>query len=88
MGDQAVSAPGVVYTLGLRAQIAGIKGFHVHRLRHCMAVRWLKAGGSETGLMAQAGWRSRTMIDRYVKASSEALAAAEFDRLNMGIELD
>ena len=36
---------GLVYTLGLRAEIAGIKGFHVHRLRHSMAVRWLKAGG-------------------------------------------
>ena len=45
-----------------------------------MAVRWLQKGGSETGLMAQAGWTSRTMIDRYVKASSEALAASEFDR--------
>jgi integrase/recombinase XerD len=77
---------GLVYTLGLRAQIAGVKKFHVHRLRHSMAVRWLGKGGSETGLMAQAGWTSRTMIDRYVKASSEALAASEFDRLNLGIE--
>ena len=64
------------------------QNFHLHRFRHTMAVRWLKAGGSETVLMAQAGWRSRTMIDRYVKASSEALAAAEFDRLNLGIGLD
>ena len=36
--------------------------------------------------MAQAGWTSRTMIDRYVKASNEALAASEFDRIDMGIE--
>ena len=50
-----------------------------------MAVRWLAKGGTETGLMAQAGWMLLTMIDRYVKASSEALAAAEFDRLDLGI---
>ena len=36
--------------------------------------------------MAQAGWRSRAMIDRYTKTANEALAAAEFDRLNLGIE--
>ena len=53
-----------------------------------MAVRWLGKGGREIALMAQAGWTSRTMIDRYVKASSEALAAAEFDRLDMGVVLD
>ena len=77
---------GLVYTLGLRAEIAGVKGFHIHRLRHTMAVRWLGKGGSETGLMAQAGWTSRTMIDRYTKAANEALAAAEFDRIDLGIE--
>ena len=86
--EGALRYTGLVYTLGLRAEIAGIKGFHVHRLRHSMAVRWLKAGGSETGLMAQAGWRSRAMIDRYMKTASEALAAAEFDRLNLGIRSD
>ena len=85
--EGALGYSGLVYTLRLRAEIGGVKHFHVHRLRHCMAVRWLQAGGSETGLMAQAGWTSRTMIDRYVKASSEALAAAEFDRLDLGIDM-
>ena len=82
----ALGYPGLVYTLKLRAEIAGVKNFHVHQLRHSMAVRWLSAGGSEVGLMSQAGWTSRTMIGRYTKASGEALAAAEFDRLNLGIE--
>ena len=84
--EGALQYSGLVYTLKLRAEISGIKGFHVHRLRHSMAVRWLRAGGSESLLMAQAGWRSRTMIDRYTASASEALAAAEFDRLNLGIE--
>ena len=51
-----------------------------------MAERWLTAGGSETGLLAQAGWRSRAMIDRYTKSANEALGAAEFDRLDLGLD--
>lgn len=79
---------GLVYCLGIRAQIAGVKGFHAHKLRHSMAVKWLKAGGSEVALMGQAGWRSRTMIARYAAYASEELAASEFDRIHMGIGLD
>ena len=66
-----------------RAEDAGVTGFHVHRLRHTAAVRWLASGGSETGLMAQSGWASRKMIDRYVKTAAEELASAEFDRLGL-----
>jgi integrase/recombinase XerD len=79
---------GMVNALKTRAATAGIVGFHIHRLRHTAAVRWLSAGGTETGLMAQSGWASRKMIDRYVKSAAEDLAAAEFDRLGMGVELD
>ena len=32
--EGALGYSGLVYTLKLRAQIAGVKGFHVHRLRH------------------------------------------------------
>lgn len=34
-------------TLRLRADQAGVAGFHPHRLRHTAAHRWLAAGGSE-----------------------------------------
>lgn len=80
-----LSYTGMTAALRGRAAQAGIGGFHVHRLRHTAAVRWLRSGGSETGLMAQAGWSSRTMIDRYVKSASEDLAADEFDRLGLGL---
>jgi integrase/recombinase XerD len=86
--EGALTYGGLQYTLGLRAQIGGVKGFHPHRLRHTMAVRWLERGGSETTLMSQAGWSSRKQIDRYVRASNEALAANEFDRLNLGIGIE
>jgi site-specific recombinase XerD len=80
-----LSYHGLATTLKERAEDAGVIGFHVHRLRHSAAVRWLRAGGSETGLMAQAGWASRDMIGRYVATASEQLAAEEFDRLGLAV---
>jgi site-specific recombinase XerD len=85
-GQRRLSYRGMTDSLKNRAEQAGVNGFHVHRTRHTAAVRWLRSGGSETGLMAQSGWASRKMIDRYVKTAAEELASAEFDRLNMGIE--
>lgn len=76
---------GMHTALKARAEDAGIAGFHLHRLRHTMAVRWMRAGGSETGLMAHAGWTSNAMIGRYVKAASEQLAGEEFNRLDLGV---
>jgi integrase/recombinase XerD len=85
-GQRRLSYKGMTDSLKQRAEQAGVPGFHVHRTRHTAAVRWLRRGGSETGLMAQSGWASRKMIDRYVKTAAEELASAEFDRLNLGVE--
>lgn len=71
-------------TLQGRADAAGVTGFHPHRLRHTAATRWLRAGGSEQGLMATAGWSSRAMLDRYTAASASERAAAEARSLNLG----
>lgn len=51
-----------------RAQRAGVKGFHPHQLRHTAAHRWLAHGGSESGLMAIAGWTRTDMLVRYTRA--------------------
>jgi site-specific recombinase XerD len=80
-----LSYTGLVHAAKGRAVAAGVAGFHLHRLRHSAAVRWLRRGGTETGLMAHAGWTSNTMIGRYVKTASEQLAAEEFDRLGLGL---
>jgi integrase len=82
-------APGFGYwalaaSLRRRAKEAGVEGFHVHKLRHTAATRWLRAGGSEGGLMAVAGWSSREMLDRYVQASAAERAADEARSLNLG----
>jgi len=71
-------------SLGMRAQIAGVTGFHPHRLRHTAAHRWLSKGGSEGGLMAVAGWTRPDMLMRYTKAQASARAAEEAQRLNLG----
>jgi site-specific recombinase XerD len=67
-----------------RAQAAGIAGFHIHKLRHTFASRWLTAGGSEGGLMAAAGWTSRGMVDRYSRATASERAMEESRRLGLG----
>jgi len=71
-------------TLAMRAKQAGILGFHPHRLRHTAAHRWLAAGGSESGLMAVAGWTRPDMLMRYTKAQASARAAEEARGLNLG----
>lgn len=71
-------------TLRERADAAGLVGFHPHKLRHTAAHRWLAAGGSESGLMAVAGWTRPDMLMRYTKAQASARAAEEAKRLNLG----
>jgi integrase/recombinase XerD len=71
-------------TLAMRADTAGVPGFHPHRLRHTAAHRWLAKGGSESGLMAVAGWTRPDMLMRYTAAQASARAAEEAQRLNLG----
>lgn len=66
------------------AKAAGVDDFHPHLTRHTGATRWLEKGGSEGGLMAVAGWTSRSMLDRYTKATAQARAADEARRLGLG----
>jgi site-specific recombinase XerD len=82
-----LSYRGMAATLRERADAAGVEGFHLHRFRHSAAVRWLRKGGTETGLMAQAGWSSRTMVARYAASAAEQVASDEFDRLDLGIRV-
>jgi hypothetical protein len=69
---ERLSYTGLVRTLKSRAADAGVIGFQVHRLRHTMALRWLRAGGSETGLRAQAGWTDNAMVACYVQDRQRA----------------
>lgn len=75
---------GLRRALAGRAELAEVKGFHPHRCRHTFATRWLKAGGTESGLMAVAGWSRSDMLRRYTRHQAEQLAAEEARRLNLG----
>ena len=75
---------GLMRSLRRRAQRAGVQGFRPHRLRHTAAHRWLAAGGSESGLMAIAGWTRTDMLVRYTRARASERAAEEARRLNLG----
>lgn len=83
-GGKGLGYYGLSKALKQRAAAAGIETFHLHMLRHTAATRWLRAGGSESGLMSVAGWKNRTMIDRYSAAAAASLAADEARRLNLG----
>jgi site-specific recombinase XerD len=86
LGDRGkgIAYHGLRNTLQYRAEVAGIKDFHPHLMRHTAASRWLAAGGSEGGLMAVAGWSTRDMIDRYTRSTASDRAAAEARGLNLG----
>jgi len=81
---QTFSYHGLNLSLKRRATAAGIDGFHLHLMRHTAATRWLRAGGSEGGLMSVAGWSTRSMLDRYTSSSAAERAATEARNLGLG----
>ncbi len=83
-GGQGFKYHGLDAAIKRRAQAAGIDNFHMHLLRSTAATRWLRAGGSEQGLMAVAGWSTRSMLDRYTSASAAERATAEARGLGLG----
>lgn len=83
-GGQQFGYHGLNIALKRRATAAGIDNFHLHLMRHTAATRWLRAGGSEGGLMAVAGWSTRSMVDRYTGASASERAATEARGLGLG----
>lgn len=56
---------------------AGVEHVHAHRFRHMAADQWLKEKQSEDGLMAQMGWRSRSMVQRCAAANRQERAREE-----------
>ncbi|ORA73994.1 hypothetical protein BST25_10995 [Mycobacterium heidelbergense] len=82
-GDH-LSYQGLRTSLLARATAAGIEGFHLHRLRHTFASRYLSHGGSEGSLMQMAGWRTRQMVDRYSQDTAAERALTETRHLQLG----
>jgi site-specific recombinase XerD len=86
LGDRGrgkVSAEGLYVMLRRRCADVGIN-VHPHQLRHFFAHTWLAAGGTEGDLMRLAGWKSRSMLDRYGSALAAERARDSHRRLALG----
>lgn len=76
-GQVAFTAWGIERMLHRRCREAGIEKFNLHRFRHTFAHMAMDRGMSDSNLMNIAGWKSRSMLDRYgaSKAGERALSA-------------
>jgi site-specific recombinase XerD len=84
LGLHGPMTPSGVYQVVVeRAKQAGIKAY-THLFRHSFADRWLSQGGQEGDLMQLAGWRSRTMLQRYGASRAQARALSAHERFSPG----
>lgn len=75
---------GIYQMIVRRAETAGLAHVFTHLMRHTFAHEYLAAGGQEGDLMMLAGWRSRSMLDRYGKSAAAQRAREAHKRMGLG----
>ena len=71
------SSWGIEQMVHRRCRLAGIERINLHKFRHTFAHMAMDRGMTDSNLMNIAGWKSRSMLDRYgaSKAGERAIAA-------------